>query len=73
MIEKGEFYDIEDLAGKPFEMEEPNEEIFPERKNTKRKKRRKKAEPLEHKMDLGGKFGFANLLRNNLEESNRNL
>ena len=69
MIEKEEFYDIEDLAEKPFEVEEPIEEVFPARKNTKRKKRRKKAEPLENKMGLSGKFGFSNLLRNNLEES----
>ena len=67
MIEKEEFYDIEDLEGEPFETEEPTEEISPARKNTKIKKR-KKAEPLESKMDLGGKFGFSNLLRNNLGE-----
>ena len=48
VIEKEEFYDIEELAEKPFEMDEPNEEIPPTRKKTKRKKRRTKAEPLEN-------------------------
>ena len=42
MIEKEEFYDIEDLAEKPFEVEEPIEEISPARKNTKRKEERKR-------------------------------
>ena len=38
--------------------------------NYPRGKRRKKAEPLEAKIDLRGKYSFANMIRSNLEESN---
>ena len=68
VIQEDEFYDIEDLEEKSIEIEEPIENIPPVRMNAKKKKRRTKADPLETKMDLSGKFGFSNLLRSNLEK-----
>ena len=69
-IEKEGFYDIEELAGNLSKWRNQMKRFTQQERIRKRKKRRKKAEPLENKMDLSGKFGLSNLLRSNLEESN---
>ena len=70
MPEESEFHEFEDLDPYPPESDDSAEVEIPPIVNHPRKKRRKKAEPLEAKMDLGGKYSFANTLRRNLEESN---
>ena len=54
----------------PPESDDSVEVEIPPIINYPQKKRRKKAEPLEVKIDLRGKYSFANMLRSNLEESN---
>ena len=68
--EENEFREIEDLEQHPPESDDSVEVEIPPIVNYPQKKRRKKAEPLEVKIDSGGKYSFANMLRSNLEESN---
>merc|ERR1712112_684983 len=68
--EESEFREFEDLDPYSPESDESAEVEIPPIVNYPQKKRRKKAEPLEVEIDLGGKYSFANMLRSNLEESN---
>merc|ERR1712112_387524 len=68
--EENDFQEIEDLEPYSPESDEYEEVEVPPIINYPQKKRRKKAEPLEVKIDLSGKYSFANMLRSNLEESN---
>ena len=68
--EENDFQEIEDLEPYSPESDDSAEMEIPPIVNYPQKKRRKKAEPLEVKIDLGGKYSFANMLRSNLEESN---
>ena len=64
-----EFHEFEDLDNQPPESDDYAEVEIPPIVNHPQKKRRKKAEPLDVKIDLGGKYSFTNMLRSNLEES----
>ena len=68
--EENDFQEIEDLEPYSPESDDSVEMEIPPIVNYPQKKRRKKAEPLDAKIDLGGKYSFANMLRSNLEESN---
>ena len=60
-----EFQDVEDLEKKMPELEElKGIEAPPTKKSTQKK--RKKAEPSDVKLDMGGKYPFSNMMRNGL-------
>ena len=70
MPEENEFHEIEDLEQHPPESDDSAEVGIPPIVNYPKKKRRKKAEPLDVKIDLGGKYSFANMIRRNLGKNN---
>ena len=65
-----EFHEFEDLDNRPPESDDSAQVEIPPIINYPPRKRRKKAEPLEVKIDLGGKYSFASMLRSKFEESN---
>ena len=67
MSEENEFHELEDLDSRPPGSDDSAELGIPPIINYHRVE---KAHPLEVKIDLGGKYSFANILRSNLEESN---
>ena len=67
---KDEFREFEDSGRHPPESDDSAEVEIPPIIKYPQKKRRKKADPLEVEIDLGGKYSLANMLRSNLEESN---
>ena len=70
LSEEKEFQEFGDLDNPPLESDDSVEVEVPPIINYPQKKRRKKADHLEVKIDSGGKHSFANMLRSNLEESN---
>ena len=70
MSSENGFQEIADLGIPPQESDDSAPVGIQPIVNLPKKKRRKKAESLEEKIDLGGKYSFANMLRSELEESN---